>query len=172
MACALSLAPAASGAAAPAAASASEYWLTGNPADARPAVTRAGLFLSGGGGDVAAAWRWFVACAGGGDIVVLRASGGDGYQNYVFEKIGGVDSVETIKFNDASAARDSRVLDLIARADGITDGNPLRTRGVQVYGLGPDSLLNLAKLDVTRPAARRMVAAADGKLLDDPSSKP
>ena len=46
-----------------------EYWLTGNPADAKPAKTRAGLFLSGGGGDVTAAWKWFVACAGGGDEV-------------------------------------------------------------------------------------------------------
>jgi beta-aspartyl-peptidase (threonine type) len=96
-----------------------DYWLTGNPTDAKPAQTRAGLFLSGGGGDVTAAWQWFVACAGGGDIVILRASGGDGYNDYVFSKIGGVDSVETIKFNDASAASDPRVLEIIGKADGI-----------------------------------------------------
>ena len=96
-----------------------DYWLTGNPADATPAKTRAGLFLSGGGGDVTAAWKWFVACAGGGDIVVLRASGTDGYNDYIFNKIGGVDSVESIRFNDASAARDPRVLEIIAKADGI-----------------------------------------------------
>ncbi len=96
-----------------------DYWLTGSAEDAKPAQHRAGLFLSGGGGDVTAAWRWFVACAGGGDIVILRASGADGYNDYVFSKIGGVDSVETIRFNDASAAHDPRVLDLIARADGI-----------------------------------------------------
>ena len=96
-----------------------DYWLTGNAADARPAKTRPGLLLSGGGGDVAAAWQWFVACAGGGDIVVLRASGADGYNDYIFNKIGGVDSVESIRFNDATAARDPRVLDIIARADGI-----------------------------------------------------
>ena len=96
-----------------------DYWLTGNPTDAKPAQTRPGLFLSGGGGDVTAAWKWFVACAGGGDIVVLRASGGDGYNDYVFTKIGGVDSVESIKSNDASAASDPRVLEIIAKADGI-----------------------------------------------------
>ncbi len=101
------------------AAPAYDYWLTGNPADATPAKTRAGLLLSGGGGDVTAAWKWFIACAGGGDLVVLRASGGDGYQDFIFTKIGGVDSVETIKFNDASAARDPRVLEIIAKADGI-----------------------------------------------------
>lgn len=96
-----------------------DYWLTGHAADAQPAKTRPGLFLSGGGGDVTAAWKWFVACAGGGDIVVLRASGADGYNDYIFTKIGGVDSVESIRFNDASAARDPRVLEIIARADGI-----------------------------------------------------
>jgi cyanophycinase len=96
-----------------------DYWLTGNAADAKPAKTRPGLFLSGGGGDVTAAWKWFVACAGGGDIVILRASGADGYNDYVYTKIGGVDSVETIRFNDASASRDPRVLEIIARADGI-----------------------------------------------------
>jgi cyanophycinase len=96
-----------------------DTWLSGNPADAQPAKTRPGLFLSGGGGDVTAAWKWFVACAGGGDIVVLRASGAEGYNDYIFTKIGGVDSVETIRFNDATAAHDPRVLAIIARADGI-----------------------------------------------------
>ncbi len=96
-----------------------DYWITGNPANAHPAKTRGGLFLAGGGGDVAAAWRWFVECAGGGDIVALRASGGDALQDYVFSKVGGVDSMETIKFNDASAAKDPRVLEIIAHADGI-----------------------------------------------------
>jgi len=96
-----------------------DYWLTGNAADAHPEKTRAGLFLSGGGGDVKAAWKWFVACAGGGDLVVLRASGADGYNDYIFTQIGGVDSVESIRFNDATAAHDPRVLAIIARADGI-----------------------------------------------------
>jgi len=96
-----------------------DYWVSGNPGDAPPATTRAGLLLAGGGADVIAAWKWFVACAGGGDIVVLRASGGDGYQSFVSQRVGGVDSIETIKFNDASAARDPRVLKIIAHADGI-----------------------------------------------------
>ncbi len=109
----------ATGPAAPAPATAYDYWVAGDPAGPPPARTRAGLFLSGGGGDVAAAWRWFVACAGGGNLVVLRASGGDGYQSYLYEKIGGVAAVETIRFNDASAAREPRVLAIIARASGL-----------------------------------------------------
>lgn len=90
------------------------------PSAASPATsTRAGLMLSGGGGDVEAAWRWFVACAGGGDLVVLRAGGGDGYQQYLFTEIGGVASVTTIKFNDATASHDPAVLARLASAEGI-----------------------------------------------------
>ena len=96
-----------------------DYWLSGNPEDSKPKVTRPGIFLSGGGGHVMEAWRWFVDCAGGGDIVVLSASGTDFYQEYVFNKLGGVDSIETIRFNDASAANDPRVQAIISRADGI-----------------------------------------------------
>jgi hypothetical protein len=96
-----------------------DYFLTGNPADAKPAHTTAGLLLAGGGTDNDDAFRWFVKNAGGGDIVILRASGKDGYNDYVFTKIGGVDSVETLLFHDRSASADPRVLEIIAHADGI-----------------------------------------------------
>lgn len=101
------------------AAEAYTYYLTGNPADARPARTSAGLLLAGGGGDVDDAMRWFIRQAGGGDIVVLRASGADGYHDYLFTKLGGVDSVETILFHDRRASTDARVLALLRAADGI-----------------------------------------------------
>ncbi|MBL9211160.1 MAG: cyanophycinase [Opitutaceae bacterium] len=96
-----------------------EYFLTGSAADAKPAQTGAGLLLMGGGGDVDAAFRWFVRQAGGGDIVVLRASGGDGYNDYLFSRIGGVDSVETLLFHQRAAADDPRVLAIIRQAEGI-----------------------------------------------------
>jgi hypothetical protein len=54
----------------------------------------------------------------------------------------------------------------------LTAGQPLRLAGVQVLGLGPDSTLDLAKLDVVRPAAMRRISALDGKLIDDPNSTP
>lgn len=96
-----------------------DYYLTGSAADARPARTTGGLLLAGGGGDNDDAFRWFVQCAGGGDIVILRASGRDGYNDYLYRKIGGVDSVETILFHHRRASSDPRVLEIIARADGI-----------------------------------------------------
>ena len=102
-------------------AAAADYdsYLTGNAADARPARTTGGLLLSGGGGDNDDAFRWFVSCAGGGDIVILRASGKDGYNDYLFNRIGGVDSVESLVFHRRAASTDARVLEIIAGADGI-----------------------------------------------------
>ena len=103
----------------PAAAGGYEYHLTGNPADAVPARTEGALLLMGGGGDVDEAFRWFIARAGGGDIVILRASGSIAYHDYIFKTLGGVDSVETLVFHDRRAASDPRVLEILARADGI-----------------------------------------------------
>ena len=105
-----------------------EYWLSGSPEDSKPDKTRGGLFLSGGGGQVSDAWRWFIECAGGGDIVVLNALGTDFYQDFVFENLGNVDSVETIRFNEASAANDPKVLDILSRADGIFMSGGKQTR--------------------------------------------
>ncbi len=96
-----------------------DYWVSGSSADVKPEKTRGGMFLSGGGGHVMDGWKWFVECAGHGDIVVLGASGSDVYQDLIFKTLGGVDSVETINFKDLAAASDPKVLTLIAQADGI-----------------------------------------------------
>jgi cyanophycinase len=135
----------------PAATAAYDYWITGNAADATPSSTRAGLLLSGGGGDVAAAWKWFVGCAGGGDVVVLRASGGDGYQKYIYETIGGVDSVETIRFNDPSAAQDPRVLEIIRCADGIFLAGGDQSRYVRYWKSSPVGAALNAHLRAGKP---------------------
>ncbi|MBC8040588.1 MAG: cyanophycinase [Opitutaceae bacterium] len=96
------------------------YYPTGDTTtDFSPAKTEGALLLAGGGGDVESAFTWFVQKAGGGRIVILRASGSDGYNDFLFSKIGGVKSVESVVFKNAAAARDPRVLALIARADGI-----------------------------------------------------
>ena len=99
------------------AASGYQYILSGSAADVTPA-TRPGYLLAGGGGSDDASHRWFLERAGYGDIVVLRASGSDGYHPY-FAELGPVDSVETILFRDVSAADDPFVLDRIRRAEGI-----------------------------------------------------
>jgi cyanophycinase len=97
-----------------------DYFLTGNAADAAPAAapTTQGLVLMGGGTDVDAAFRWMITKSGGGDFVVLRAAGSNGYNRYVFD-MGGVDSVETLVVRSRSAASDPFVIAKLNQADAI-----------------------------------------------------
>ncbi|MDF1665760.1 MAG: cyanophycinase [Planctomycetota bacterium] len=77
-----------------------------------------GVFLGGGGRDVDEGMKQFVKNAGGGDIVVLRASGSDGYQKYL-ARLGKVNSVVTIVFKSRKASFDKRVIEIVKGAEGI-----------------------------------------------------
>lgn len=91
----------------------------GHERDVAPLV-EPGLLLMGGGGDVDPAMRWFLEKAGGGDIVVLRASGGDGYNAYLLETLGvPVNSVRSVVFRERGDAMDPEVHALLERAEGI-----------------------------------------------------
>lgn len=94
-----------------------DYYLTGNAADA-PAITEFGLGLMGGGTDVDALFTWMSARAGGGDFVVIRASGADGYNQYVFD-LGNFDSVETLVLKTRAASFDPFVVQTIRNADAL-----------------------------------------------------
>lgn len=79
-----------------------------------------GICLMGGSTESDNAMRWFLQSANGGDVLVLRASGSDGYNDYLYSELGvSVNSVETIVFNNAQAATDTYVLGRIARAEAI-----------------------------------------------------
>ena len=70
------------------------YYLTGSSADVqRP--TRGLLVLQGGGDDVDHNYVRMGELGGGGDFVVLRASGDDDYNEYIY-KLCHCDSVETL----------------------------------------------------------------------------
>lgn len=94
--------------------------LVGNPADASPSrpPTVPTAVLMGGGPDVDAAFRWMIQKAGGGDFVVLRVSGTDAYNPYIYD-MGGVDSVETLVLKNREAAEDPYVLDRVAKAEAV-----------------------------------------------------
>ncbi len=96
-----------------------DYHVIGDPVSAPRVQTEGAVMLAGGGGEVDEAFRWFLRKAGGGRIVVLRASGGDGLNGYLFRELGGVASVETIVFHDREASTDPKVLSTIAHADGV-----------------------------------------------------
>lgn len=94
-----------------------QYFLDGNAADVVTKVTP-GVLLAGGGKDVDAAFRWFLARAGGGDALVLRASGTNAYNPY-FRTLANLDSVETIIFKSEAAAREPFVIEKIRHAEAI-----------------------------------------------------
>jgi len=79
-----------------------------------------GVCLMGGATENDSAMAWFLQQANGGDILVLRASGSDGYNNYMYSGLNvNVNSVETIVFNSASASNEPYIHQKIEKAEGI-----------------------------------------------------
>jgi cyanophycinase len=96
-----------------------DYYLTGNPADVQPArPTTQTAVLMGGGTDVDAAFQWMIQKSGGGNFVVIRATGADGYNPYIYA-MGGVTSIETLVIKTSEAAADPFVLDRVSKADAL-----------------------------------------------------
>ena len=94
-----------------------DYYLTGDAANAG-GTTQFGLGLMGGGTDVDALFTWMSDRAGGGDFVVIRASGADGYNQYVFD-LGHFNSVETLVLKNRAASSDPFVLQTIRNAEAL-----------------------------------------------------
>ena len=94
-------------------------YFTGNPIDSLTIPT-GGSCLMGGATESDDAMRWFLQRANGGDILVLRASGSDGYNTYLYSDLGiSVNSVETIVCNDATCADESYIQQKIQQAEAI-----------------------------------------------------
>jgi len=94
-------------------------YITGNAADAQVSPTGPALILMGGGTDVDEAFHWAKPKIAGGDIVVLRTSGADGYNDYLFTDIGQADSVETMLVTTKELANDPYVIWKIRHAESI-----------------------------------------------------
>ncbi len=79
-----------------------------------------GVCLMGGGRENDQAMRWFLRQANGGDITVLRTTGGNAYNTYLFEELGvPVNSVETIRVPSREAAGASYLLQRVAQAEAL-----------------------------------------------------
>lgn len=85
---------------------------------ASPLPQRPSSVLMGGGADVGAAFRWMIEQAGGGDFLVLRATGTDAYNRYIY-RMGGVDSVQTLIVQTRKAAADPAVVEAVDKAEAI-----------------------------------------------------
>jgi len=79
--------------------------------------TTAGLVLMGGSTDVEAAIAWMIARAKGGDVVIIRASGSTGYNDYIYRDLGGVNSVETLLINTRELALNPQIASRIRQAE-------------------------------------------------------
>jgi len=80
--------------------------------------TETGLVLMGGSTDVDAAMRWMIERSGGGDFVIIRVSGGAGYNDYLYG-MGGLNSVETLRLNTAEASNDEKVFETLMNAEAL-----------------------------------------------------
>jgi cyanophycinase-like exopeptidase len=94
-------------------------YFTGDTSDVSP-TPFGGTLLMGGATENDSAMVWFLKQANGGDIVVIRASGADGYNDYFYSDLGiSVNSVETIVTTSLTAALDPYVEDKIRKAEGL-----------------------------------------------------
>jgi cyanophycinase len=108
---------AASGLLAPAQSPAYRYIRAGERADIK-AQSRPGFALMGGGTDLDEAFKFLCDRAGGGDFLVLRATGDDEY-NFYLRGLCRLNSVATLIIPDREAAANSFVVDAIKRASAI-----------------------------------------------------
>lgn len=92
--------------------------ISGDSSNATGIRTRGGFVLAGGGGDVDAAMQWFLERSGGGDIVIIRASGSTGYNDYLY-KLGKVNSVESLLINSRDLAYNDTVVRIVKEAEGL-----------------------------------------------------
>jgi cyanophycinase len=84
--------------------------------------TTFGTVLMGGSTDVDAAMKWMINKSKGGDVIILRASGSTGYNQYLYDlvKIDGksqVNSVETLLINNRELANNPKVAERIKQAE-------------------------------------------------------
>lgn len=94
-------------------------YFTGNPEDVKT-VPQGGTCMMGGGSEHDGAMQWFLQQANGGDVLVLRASGSNGYNDYMFSDLGvSINSVETIVFNNSTAANEAYIHNKIMKAEAI-----------------------------------------------------
>jgi len=92
-----------------------QYIRLGNKEDVQVRPS-GGTAMMGGGTDLDEAFRWLCQKANGGDFLVLRASGDDDYNDYIF-KLGKLNSVATLILPDRASAEDPAVVEIMKKAE-------------------------------------------------------
>src|SRR5215470_12813791 len=94
------------------------YFRVGSATDITTATT-AGTVLMGGGTDVDAAFQWMCGRSGGGDFLVIRATGTDAYNPYIQQLCPNENSVATLIIGNRTAASDPFVISTIQGAEAL-----------------------------------------------------
>src|SRR5215472_10214319 len=94
------------------------YFRVGNPNNVTTTTTP-GTVLMGGGTDVDAAFQWMCARSGGGDFLVIRATGTDAYNPYIQQLCPNENSVATLIIPNHSEASDPFVISTIQSAEAL-----------------------------------------------------
>ena len=94
-------------------------YFTGNTTNITT-IPEFGVCLMGGATEHDNAMRWLLQKANGGDVVVIRATGSNGYNDYLYSQLGvTVNSVETLVITSTVGATSQYVLDKVANAEMI-----------------------------------------------------
>lgn len=94
-------------------------WKVGSTTDVST-TTSGGMCLMGGGTDNDDAIKWMLQKSGGGDVVVLRSAGSDGYNTYMYTELGvTVNSVETILIDTRAKAGIAAIATKIRNAEAL-----------------------------------------------------
>jgi len=72
----------------------------------------------GGGTDVDEAFQWMIKGSGGGNFVIIRTSGSNGYNSYIYD-FGGIQSVATLAITSIQGANDPFVVSQINGAEAL-----------------------------------------------------
>jgi beta-aspartyl-peptidase (threonine type) len=100
--------------------------LAGDPADVVTATT-GGMALVGGGGNVNSAFKWLIKKSGGGDAVVITASGTTSYNEEIYS-LGRLNSVQTINITSRELADNDSVANIIRNAEMLFIGGGDQSR--------------------------------------------
>lgn len=94
-----------------------QYFRTGKPQDVT-VKTEFAVALMGGGEDIDEAFQWMCGKSGGGDFLVVRATGDDDYDPYI-AKLCHENSVATLIIPTREAAMDPAVAEIISKAEAL-----------------------------------------------------
>ncbi len=118
-------------------------YITGNNTDT-VSYPSGGICLMGGATEDDNAMKWFLQRANGGDILVLRTSGSNGYNSYLYSDLNiPVNSVETIVCHNLAASSEPYVLQKIQQAEAIWFAGGDQWNYITFWRNSPvDSLIN------------------------------